>query len=258
MKRGKVEQRDDWLWQPSGWCVSQAGLETDLMGKLCSPVQWTQCVTNQFSQFSPEGLQLWLGVWELAFLSLCQVWGRCQEGGRLEGQNKPTEMLCFHRLAGQYDSHPSDLSSSDVVTRSFCLVLRLVLKSSCRLSPCDRLPSSWLFPSVWLLAPPSLCPPVSRSPVSNRLRLPVYLNPVRLIPQGGVVPIGSCLSACLVVCYLEIPNYVLLWKRLSALGSSLSLRPPWRPRGWDDSLFYKQEIYQLNKRTADSCDKLLC
>jgi len=49
----------------------------------------------------------------------------------------------------------------------------------CRLSPCDCLPWPWLFPSVWLLVPPSLCSPVSHSPLSNHLRLPVYV----LIPS---------------------------------------------------------------------------
>jgi len=71
-----------------------------------------------------------------------------------------------------------------------------------------------------LIASPALIvSTVSRSPLSNHLRLPVYVNPVCIIPQCGVVPFGSCLSSC-VTCNPEL-NIGL--EELSALGSSLAL-----------------------------------
>jgi len=108
--------------------------------------------------------------------------------------------------------------SQSVMIWSLCLIL----KSLCRLSPCDCLPWSWLFPCVWLLAPPSLCSPVSRSPLSNHLLLPVYVNPVRLIP--------SVASYCLVCVFCRT---VSSWKlnivfcRICRHLGPLSLRHPW-------------------------------
>jgi len=58
---------------------------------------------------------------------------------------------------------------------------RLILKSLSLVSSVSlhflSLCLSALFPPVWLLAPPSLCPPVSRSPVSNHLHLPCVFKP---------------------------------------------------------------------------------
>jgi len=94
-------------------------------------------------------------------------------------------------------SGPTPALSIRVMIRSFCVIFwsphlscPLFACSSC---PCDCLPCSWLFPPVWLLAPPSSCPPVSRSPVSNQLQLP-HLNPTGLLPQCWFVLFSSCLS----------------------------------------------------------------
>jgi len=66
----------------------------------------------------------------------------------------------------------------------------------CISCPCACLPCSWLVTPVWLLAPPSLCPPVSRSPVSNHLHLPVYLNPVLIIDWCFIVLFSMCGCYC--------------------------------------------------------------
>jgi len=75
---------------------------------------------------------------------------------------------------------------------SFCVLFCVLFWSPCLLChlfpciscPCDFLPCSWLFPPVWLLAPPSLCPPVSRSPVSNHLHLPCVFKPLFVVAYG--------------------------------------------------------------------------
>jgi len=81
-----------------------------------------------------------------------------------------------------------------------CLILKSLSLFPCTSCPCDCLPCPWLFPPVWLQAPPSLGPPVSRSPVPNHLHL--YLNPVGRIPQCWFVlfslgPLLSPLSSLL-------------------------------------------------------------
>jgi len=67
---------------------------------------------------------------------------------------------------------PSDRVSWPGVSVLFCVLFW---------SPCATrfpvIPWSWWFPSLWLLAPPSLCPPVSRSTVSNHLHLPCVFKP---------------------------------------------------------------------------------
>jgi len=84
-----------------------------------------------------------------------------------------------HRPVSWFDPSTSHLSGSlnssgGLLTVVWCLrFLCLILKSmsllssvSCTSCPCGYLPWSWLVPPVWLLAPPSLCPPVPGSPVS--------------------------------------------------------------------------------------------
>jgi len=94
-----------------------------------------------------------------------------------------------HRVAEYGASGTLEGSGEGVMTRSFCLVLCLILKSLCHLSPCGCLPWSWLFPPVWLFpvvqsAPPAcVCKPCS-------YRSPVWLRTVSFV---CVVP--CCLSS---------------------------------------------------------------
>jgi len=116
----------------------------------------------------------WVGGESCGIFKSCRLSFICQNNGWITEYNERFLWnCCFSNLCPD----PEFL----------CLVVSYFegLVFPCISCPCDWLPCSWLVPPVWLLAPPSLCPPVSRSPVSNHLQLPVYLNPVCLIPSVG-------------------------------------------------------------------------
>ena len=79
----KSESRTGWtdckaLWGVFGWSCSRVG--PAMMWKFSSTVQWTRYITNQFSQFSTDVLQLWIGnsffcrVMKFSPSTTCQAW----------------------------------------------------------------------------------------------------------------------------------------------------------------------------------------
>jgi len=95
------------------------------------------------------------------------------------------------------------------------------LKSLCHLSPCDCLPWSWLFPSVWLLAPALI--------VSTCVSLPVVQSPppacvCKPCSYNSPVWCWTVWIAFVVLCYLSSWNSELNigLDVMSAFRSSLS------------------------------------
>jgi len=112
-----------------------------------------------------------------------------------------------------------------VMIWSLCLVLCLVLKSLCRLSPCDCLPCPWLFPSV--IAGPALIVftcvsfPVVQSPPPACVCKPCSSHYLRIENAGRLcfpVWLRTVWSAFLSSCLVCWNKYCFLLKLCRHLG----------------------------------------